>query len=108
VAGSRGLHSFLAEHIVELPLNFRILIMSRPESAIVDVFNQASAVRIIYTSDMELSACIDNDIRTYLENNLPLDIFKKHGSQLVQKVEGLFQWVACCMWFHPQASGQTY
>jgi NACHT domain len=108
VAGSRGLHSFLAEHIVELPSNFRILITSRPESAIVDVFNRASAVRIIYTSDTELSARTDNDIRTYLENNLPLDIFKKHGSQLVQKAEGLFQWVAvACSFILKPPAGLT-
>jgi Cdc6-like AAA superfamily ATPase len=99
VAGSRGLASFLAEHIIELPSNFRILITSRPESAIVDVFNRASAVHIIYTSDTELSAHTDNDIHTYLENNLPLDIFEKHGSQLVQKAEGLFQWVAVACGF---------
>ena len=64
-----------------------------------DVFSRASAVRIIYISDTELSARTDNDIRTYLENNLPLNIFKKHGSQLVQKAEGLFQWVAVACGF---------
>ena len=104
-AGSHGLHSFLAEHIAELPSNFRIFITSRPENAIVNVFNRASAVRIIYTSDIELSAHIDNDIRAYLEKNLSLDIFKKHGSQLVKKAEGLFQWVAvaCAFILDPPA-----
>jgi NACHT domain len=94
VAGSHGLHKFLAEHIAELPSNFRVLITSRPENAIVNVFNRALAVRIIYTSDIELSAHTDNDICAYLEKNLPLDIFKQHGNRLVKKAEGLFQWVA--------------
>jgi NACHT domain len=92
--GSHGLHSFLAEHISELPSNFRILITSRPENDIVDVFNRASAVRIIYTSDTELSAHTDDDIYTYLEKKLPQDIFSKFGRQLVKKAECLFQWVA--------------
>ena len=97
------MHSFLAEHIAELPSNFCIFITSRSENAIVNVFNRASAVRIIYTSDAELSAHTNNNIRAYLEKNLPLDIFKRHGSQLVKKAEGLFQWVAvaCAFIFDP-------
>jgi hypothetical protein len=91
--GCNGLHNFLADHISELPSNFRILITSRPESDIVDAFNGAPAVRILYTNDAELAAHTDHDIQTYLKKNLPLDIFAKYGGQLVSKAEGLFQWV---------------
>lgn len=92
--GRSGLHNFLADHISELPSNFRILITSRSESDIVDAFDGALAVRILHTNDTELAAHTDHDIRTYLEKNLPRDTFEKHGSQLVKKAEGLFQWVA--------------
>ena len=92
--GRSGLHHFLADHISELPSNFRILITSRPESDIVNAFNGIPEVRVLYTNDTELAAQTDNDIRTYLEKNLPSHIFEKHGSGLVTKAEGLFQWVA--------------
>ena len=92
--GRKRLHRFLADHISELPSNFRIIITSRSESDIVNAFNGISAVRIPYTNDTELAAQTDDDIRTYLEKTLPLPIFEKHGSGLVKKAEGLFQWVA--------------
>ena len=106
--GDSGLHNFLADHISELPSNFRILITSRSESDIVDAFNGTSAVRILYTDDARLAAHTDDDIRTYLEKNLPLDIFEKHSSQLVKKAEGLFQWVAvACRYIRKPPAGLT-
>jgi hypothetical protein len=92
--GRSGLHRFLANHISELPSNFRILITSRPESDIRNAFDGVSAVHILNTNDRELAAKTDSDIRLYLQKYLPLNIFEKHGSQLVKKAEGLFQWVA--------------
>ena len=107
-AGRSGLHRFLANHISKLPSNFRILITSRSESDIVDAFKGASAVRILYTNDAKLAAHIDHDIQTYLEKNLPLDIFEKYGSRLVKKAEGLFQWVAvACEYILKPPAGLT-
>src|SRR5271170_6395435 len=106
--GRSGLHRFLANHISELPSNFRILITSRPESDIQNAFDGVSAVHILNTNDRELAAKTDSDIRLYLQKCLPLNIFEKHGSQLVKKAEGLFQWVAvACGYIRTPPPGVT-
>src|SRR6267378_1305629 len=94
-SGRSGLHSFLADHISELPSNFRILITSRPEKNIVGVFsNTSSAVRLIHTNDPNLSASVHSDISRYIQGHLDPNTFQQYGAKLASKAEGLFQWAA--------------
>jgi len=93
--GHKGLHSFLAEHLTELPPNFRVFITSRLESDIVDRFNRVeTAFDIVRIDDPKLSARTDDDVRLYLQKNLPRNMYERYGHQLAKKAEGLFQWAA--------------
>ena len=95
VAGAKGLHAFLAEHLAQLPDNFRVLITSRPEADIVRQFNKfGAAFDIIHMHDPKLAARTGDDIRIYLQTNLSPDTFEQHGNTLAKKAEDLFQWVA--------------
>ena len=90
-----GLHAFLAKCLAELLLNVRILITSRPDVGITHSFPETSeTVQILYMDDSKLAAKTDNDIRVYLQKNLPLVTFTQYGDQLAKKAEGLFQWAA--------------
>ena len=90
-----GLHTFLAKRIAELPSNIRILITSRPDVGIMRSFPDTSdTFQILYMGDSEHAAKTDDDIRVYLQKNLPLDAFTQYGDQLAKKAEGLFQWAA--------------
>ena len=104
--GQKGLHNFLAQHLFELPSNFRILITSRPENGIEHVFGNAVSVRTLYMDDHKLAAKTEQDIRLYLQNELPLDMFTRHGFKLAKAAEGLFQWaaVACGLINNPPPS----
>jgi hypothetical protein len=108
-ADRKGLHTFLAEHVSQLPSNFRILITSRPEGNIIDPFTKASHVfQIIHMDDSELAARTNDDIQVYLATILPSDIYRKHGSKLAKKAEGLFQWAAvACGYINDPPSGLT-
>jgi hypothetical protein len=71
--GKIGLHSFLAQHLVDLPSNFRVLITPRPEDGSELAFSKASSVDILYMTDAKLasskiSACIFkwSSLRMYL------------------------------------------
>jgi hypothetical protein len=94
-----GLHSFLAQHLIDLPPNFRILITSRPEDGIGPAFANARSVRTLYMDDAELAANTEQDIGVYLQNELPEEVFKEHGSKLAKAAEGLFQWAAVASGF---------
>ncbi|KAJ7804500.1 hypothetical protein B0H14DRAFT_3486162 [Mycena olivaceomarginata] len=85
--GKDGLHSFLADHMPELPANFRILITSRPEKDIQDVF-QRPPFHIMYMNDAELAASTDDDILAYVEDKLPPNLAHMYSTQLVQKRRG--------------------
>jgi NACHT domain len=106
VIRQNGLHKFLAQHLFELPSNFRILITSRPENGIEDVLGNTLSVRTLYMDDPKLAAKTEQDIRLYLENELPLDLFERHGVKLTKAAEGLFQWaaVACGLINRPPPS----
>jgi Cdc6-like AAA superfamily ATPase len=93
-SGNTGLHRFLADHISELPFNFRIIITSRPEKDIVDVFSRALAVQLIHTDDINLSASVSSDISSYIQKNLDANTFQQYGAKLANKAGGLFQWAA--------------
>lgn len=97
-------HAFLAKRLPDLPSNFRILITSRQEAAIEDVFPESPLIRRIRMDDADLAGGIDGDILTYMPTKLckagvEKDIFR----QLVEKAEHLFQWasVACHYITHP-------
>jgi len=94
--GRNGLHTFLAEHLAELPSNFHILIISRLETDITHPFANASDVsfQIVHMDNSKLTARMDDDIHVYLQKNLPSNMFTQYGDKLMKKVEGLFQWTA--------------
>jgi hypothetical protein len=87
-----GLHAFLAKNLIRLPSNFRVVITSRPEHAIVSALARASSVKIKSMDDTELAAETDKDILTFLQGKLPSDKFGDYVEALAVKAEGLFQW----------------
>ncbi|KAF8812683.1 WD40 repeat-like protein [Phlegmacium glaucopus] len=108
--GRDGLHTFLAEHLAKLPPNFRIFITSRPEADIMYPFANASGkpYEIIHMDDSKLAARTKDDILVYLHEKLPPDMFKKHGNELAEKAEGLFQWAAvACGYINDPPGGLT-
>jgi NACHT domain len=97
--GDNGLHTFLAQRLIDLPPNLRILITSRSEDGIGRVFANAQSVRTLYMDDAQLAANTEQDIGLYFQIELREDVFKDHGSKLVQASEGLFQWAAVACGF---------
>ena len=89
-----GLHAFLAENLVRLPSNFRVVITSRPEQAIVSALSRAPSVNIKYMNDAELAAEIHGDIFAFFQQRLPQNEFGGYLEALAVKAEGLFQWAA--------------
>ena len=89
-----GLHAFLAKNILRLPSNFRVVITSRPEHAIVSVLVEAQSIKIKYMDDSELAAETDEDILSFLQQKLPSNEFRHYVEALAIKAEGLFQWAA--------------
>jgi hypothetical protein len=92
--GRNGLHAFLAENLNRLPSNFRVVITSRPEHAIVSALARAPSVKIKYMNDTELVAETHKDILTFLRGKLPSDKLGDYVEALAVKAEGLFQWAA--------------
>ena len=101
--GGTGLHAFLAKSLERLPSNFRVVITSRPERAIVSAFDRAPSVKVKYMDDTELAAEADKDILIFLRTKLPLDKFGDYVEALAAKAGRLFQWaaVACQLVLDP-------
>jgi hypothetical protein len=101
--GGTGLHAFLAENLKRLPSNFRVVITSRPEHAIVSALDGAPSVKVKYMNDTELAAETDKDILTFLRVKLPSDKFRGYVEALAEKAGRLFQWaaVACQLVLDP-------
>ena len=97
--GRNGLHTFLAQHLLDLPSKFRILVTTRPEDGIESAFTKALSVDTIYMDDPKLAARTVQDIAVYLEEVLEPDMFKDHGMELATAAEGLFQWAAVASGF---------
>jgi hypothetical protein len=97
--GDNGLHTFLAQRLVDFPPNLHILITSRSEGDIERVFSNARSVRTLHMDDPQLAANTKQDIGLYLQIELREDVFQDHGSKLVQASEGLFQWAAVACGF---------
>jgi NACHT domain len=89
-----GLHAFLAENLERLPSNFRVVITSRPEHAIVSALVRAPSVKIKYMNDTELAAETHGDIFSFFQQRLPSNEFGGYLEALAVKAEGLFQWAA--------------
>ena len=89
-----GLQAFLAENLKRLPSNFRVVITSRPEHAIVSALARAPSVKIKYMDDAELATETHKDILTFLREKIPSDTFGDYIEALAKKAEGLFQWAA--------------
>jgi hypothetical protein len=97
--GKNGLHTFLAQRLIDLPQNFRVLITSRLENGIEPAFTNARSVQTLYMDDVKLATNTEQDIGVYLRNELPEDVFKAHGGKLAKAAEGLFQWAAVACGF---------
>jgi hypothetical protein len=91
--GRTGLHAFLAENLQRLPSNFRVLITSRPEYAIVSALDGAPSIKVKYMDDTELAET-DKDILTFLRAKLPSEKFGSYVGALAVKAGKLFQWAA--------------
>jgi AAA ATPase domain len=104
--GKKGLHTFLAEHLIDLPSEFRILVTSRAEDGIEPTFAEAPSVDTLYMDDAKLAAKTEQDIGMYIQTELPPGVFKDYGVKLAKAAEGLFQWasVACGFINSPPAS----
>jgi len=94
VTGGNGIHKFLAKNLSRLPLNFRVLITSRPEDGIESALVGAPSVRIKHMDDPELAASTRDDILTFLRTMLLSDGLNIYCAALATKAEGLFQWAA--------------
>ncbi|KIJ41765.1 hypothetical protein M422DRAFT_255075 [Sphaerobolus stellatus SS14] len=90
----KHLLSFLTEHAVELPSNFRIIVTSRPESDILNAIHENLLVDHMDLKDQKDEA--KGDINLYIR-----DWFKKDSDEyledsdyqeLCNKADGLFQW----------------
>jgi NACHT domain len=97
--GNIGLHTFLAQHLVNLPSEFRVFITSRPEDGIEAAFYKALSVDTLYMDDAKLAANTEQDILLYLQNELPRSMFEDYGPQLAKAAEGLFLWAAVAIGF---------
>ena len=89
-----GLHVFLAKNLNRLPSNFRVVITSRPEHAIVSELVEAQSVKIKYMDDTDLAADTHGDIVAFFQQSLPSNEFRHYVEPLAVKAEGLFQWAA--------------
>jgi hypothetical protein len=89
-----GLHAFLAKNLIRLPPNFRVVITSRPEHAIVSALVEAQSVKIKYMDDTELAAETHEDILAFFHQRLPSNELRRYIEALAVKAEGLFQWAA--------------
>ena len=89
-----GLHGFLAKNLVRLPSNFRVVITSRPEHAIVSALVQAQSIKIKYMDDTELAAETHQDILAFFRQRLPSNQSSLYVEALAVRAEGLFQWAA--------------
>ena len=92
--GRTGLHAFLAENLKKLPSNFRVVITSRPEHAIVSALTKAPSVKVKYMDDTELAVETDSDILMFFRGKLPSDKFGGYFEALAAKAGRLFQWAA--------------
>jgi AAA ATPase domain len=92
--GKNGLHRFLAQRLLDLPSNFRVLITSRPENDIEPAFVNAPPINTLYMDDSKLASKTEQDICLYLQSELPSEVFERHGVKLAKAAEGLFQWAA--------------
>ncbi len=93
-SGTTGLHTFLANNLIRLPSNFRVVITSRPEHTIVSALTNVPSVKIKYMDDTGLASETPKDISTFLRRKLPLDRFGGYIEPLAVRAEGLFQWAA--------------
>ena len=93
-SGRTGLHAFLAKNLIRLPSNFRVVITSRPEHAILSALVGAQSVKIKYMDDIELAAGTHEDILAFFQQRLPSIEFGQYVEALAVKAEGLFQWAA--------------
>ena len=75
--GRTGLHVFLAENLTRLPSNFRVVITSRPEHAILSALASAPSVKLKYMDDSELADETDKDVLTFVRGKLPSDKFRR-------------------------------
>ena len=98
-ASGIGLHAFLATNLIRLPSNFRVVITSRPEHAIMSAFIEAQSFKIKYMDDTELSIETHEDILAFFQQRLVSNELRQYAKALAVKAEGLFQWAAVASQF---------
>src|ERR1700755_2333579 len=89
-----GLHAFLAKNLIRLPSNFRVVITSRPEHAILSALIEGQSIKIKYMDDTKLAVETHGDILAFFRQRLPSNEFRHYVEALAFKAEGLFQWAA--------------
>ncbi|KZV76871.1 hypothetical protein PENSPDRAFT_717594 [Peniophora sp. CONT] len=92
--------AILANRFLELPQSFRLLLTSRPEDDVMQIFNSKQHV-LCKAMDAAGASAINDDITAFVASKLvdrdgqPLPIFNSHDyARLAVKSEGLFQWAA--------------
>jgi len=75
-----GLHAFLARNLIRLPSNFRVVITSRPEHAIVSALVEAQSVKIKYMDDTELAAETHEDFFSFFQQRLPSTELRRYST----------------------------
>jgi DNA polymerase III delta prime subunit len=107
--GKSGLHTFLAQRLVDLPSSFRVLVTSRPEHGIESAFANATSFDTLDMDDPKLASKTEQDIGLYLQKELPPDVYGVYGVELAKAAEGVFQWatVACGFINSPASIGLT-
>ncbi|KIJ52909.1 hypothetical protein M422DRAFT_242854 [Sphaerobolus stellatus SS14] len=90
----KNLLSFLTEHVVELPSNFRIIVTSRPESDILNAIHENLLVDYMDLNDRkdEAKGDIDLYIRDWLKKDSDEYLEDSDYQKLCNKADGLFQW----------------
>ena len=90
-------HTFLGQHLLDLPSAFRILMTTRPEAQILAAFPPSSHSRHMRMDDPELSGGVDDDILAYLRTKLQVGraiVGEDSLRELAKKAEHLFQWAS--------------
>ncbi|KIJ28727.1 hypothetical protein M422DRAFT_269936, partial [Sphaerobolus stellatus SS14] len=90
----KHLLSFLTEHAVELPSNFRIIVTSRPESDILNAIHENLLVDHMNLNDQkdEARGDIDLYIRDWFKKDSDEYLEDSDYQKLCNKADGLFQW----------------
>ena len=95
-------HTFLGQHLSDLPSTFRILMTTRPEAQISVAFPPSPFVCHMSMDDPELAGGVDDDILAYLRTKLQVGraiVDEDALRELTRKAEQLFQWASVASYY---------